>query len=142
MALDYQTHWQAMYNAITAALTTGGFTDVNVYHVFTGDDAPLVKPAEPPLIIYRQDVERQTGTMGGKSLKVMRSNWPMVAYAQDLEDGLDYASCIIDALTDAALTTTDGYTTTSLLPLGVMALYESDSQLYAVHFRMEWERSK
>jgi hypothetical protein len=131
-----------MYTALRAALDTGGHTDVDVFHVFTGDDSPLIKSAEPPLVTYRQDVERVTGTTGGGSLKVLRSNWPMVAYDQDLADALAYTSVIVSALTDAKLTTTDGYSTTNISPLGVMSLYETDSQLYAVHFRLEWERSK
>lgn len=139
--MNYEAHWQAMYNALRAALDAATLTDVDVVHIFTGDDSPLVRSAEPPLVVYRQDVERATGTAGQGSLKVLRSNWPMVSYAVDLADALQAKSVIITALTDASLTTTDGYVTTNISPLGTMDLFEPDSQLYAAHFRVEWERS-
>lgn len=139
--MDYEAHWQALYNAIVAALTPA-HSDVGVFHVFTGDDTPLLASPEPPLIIYRMDVERTLGTTGNGSLNVLRSNWPMVSYAVDLADALKHASVVITALTDAKITTSDGYTTTNISPLGVMSLYETDAELYAVHFRIEWERSK
>jgi len=115
--------------------------DVGLFHVFTGDAHPLLTSAVPPLVAYRQDVERTLGTMGEGSLKIVRSNWVITAYDRDLDPALGFVSAIVNALTDAALTTTDGYTTTNLQPLGVQSLYETDSQLYAVHLRMEWERS-
>lgn len=140
--MDYEAHWRAIYGEMRTALDAANLQAVDIFHVFTGEDSPLVKSAEPPLVVYRQDVERTTGTTGAGSLKVLRSNWPCVSYAEDLAEALAAASAIITALTDATFTTTDGYTTTNINPLGVMSLYETDSELYAVHFRLEWERSK
>lgn len=140
--LDYESHWRAIYGEMRTALDAAGLTAVDIFHVFTGDDSPLTKSAEPPLVVYRQDVERNTGVTGSGSLKVLRSNWPMTSYAEDLADALQAASVIISALTDGSFTTSDGYTTTNVSPLGVMSLYEPDANLYAVHFRLEWERSK
>ncbi len=139
--MDYQAHWQALYDAMRTGLDDASHTDVGLYHVFTGDDSPLLTSAEPPLVAYRQDVERTLGTWGDGSLAVLRSNWVITAWDTDLENSLSYVSTIVNALTDAALTTTDGYTTTALRPLGVQSLYETDAALYAVHLRMEWERS-
>lgn len=140
MPFDLQTHWQSLYNAMRAALDTDGFTATPLVHVFTGDTT-LIESHEPPMVVYRQDVERKTGTTGSGSLKILRSNWVITAYAVDLEDSLDMISTIVDDLTDAALTTTDGYTTTNLSPLGIQTLYEKDGKVYATHLRMEWERS-
>jgi len=139
--VDYQAHWQSLYNAMRAALDAADYNDVGLYHIFTGDDTPLMSSAAPPLVAYRQDVERTLGTWGEGSLKLLRSNWVITSNAEDLTPALGYASTIATALTDAALTTTDGYTTTSLEPLGIITLYEPDSRLYAIHLRMEWERS-
>ena len=138
--MDYKAHWQALYDAMRAALDDNDHKQVGLYHVFTGDDTPLTASAEPPFVAYRQDVERSTGTFGG-SLKILRSNWVITSRAAALEDALAYISAIVTDLTDAALTTTDGYTTTSLRGLGVQSLYETDAQLYAIHLRLEWERS-
>lgn len=140
MPFDLQTHYQSIYNAMRTALDGDGFTAVPIVHVFSGDST-LITSHEPPLIVYRQDVERNTGTVGSGSLKILRSNWVITSYAVDLADSLDAISTIVDDLTDAALTTDDGYTTTSLRPLGVQSLYESDGLVYATHLRMEWERS-
>jgi hypothetical protein len=140
MAFDLQAHYQSIYNAMRTALNADGFTAVPIIHVFSGDST-LITSHEPPMVVYRQDVERQTGTVGAGSLKILRSNWVITSYAIDLADSLDAISTIVDDLTDAALTTTDGYTTTNLAPLGVQSLYEKDGQVFATHLRMEWERS-
>lgn len=140
MTYDMQTHWQALYNATRTGLDTDGFSAYPLVHVFTGDTT-LITSYSPPVIQYRQEVERRFGTTGSGAIKVMRSNWIFTAYTEDLEDGLDATTSIINALTDAALTTTDGYTTTALFPIGVQSLYETDAKVYATHLRMEWERS-
>lgn len=138
--IDYQAHWQAIYNEMRTALDTATRTDVDIYHVFTGDTT-LIKSGEPPLLVYRQDVERNLGTVGDGALKVLRSNWILTAYSDTLGDALDIASVVLDALVENPFTTTDGYTTTHVEPLGVQSLYEQDSKLWAVHLRVLWERS-
>jgi len=137
---DLQTHYQALYAAMRTALDSQGYAAVPLIHVFTGDSV-LVESHEPPMVVYRQDVERSTGTVGGGSLKILRSNWVITGYAEDLEDSLDMISTVMHDLTDAAISTSDGYETTNLSPLGIQSLYETDGLVYATHLRMEWERS-
>lgn len=140
--LDRKAHWQAIYDAIVAAQAAAGLGGIPVVHVFSGDDAPNVSSVDPPFIEYRQDVERNLGTYGDGTAKVLRSNWVIVSRAEDLEDCLAYSSAIVSYLVDADITTTDGYTTTNLEILGTMTLYERDAGLYADHIRFAWERSR
>lgn len=139
--MNMQDHWQAIYDAARAALDAIPEGDeVALLHVFSGD-SQTGESHEAPFVAYRQEVERSTGTTGAGSLKVLRSNWLFTAYTKDLGDGLLWLSTILNALTDATFTTTDGYTTTNINPLGVQTLYEDDVKLYACHLRLEWERS-
>ena len=138
--MDITAHWQAIYNGQRAALDAAGHTDVPIFHT-SSIDTQTGEGAPPPYVIYRQDVERSYGTMGGGELEVLRSGWVITSYAVDLEDGLAYVSAIGTALAATIEDTADGYTTTSVEVIGVQSLYEEDFKVYATHMRVLWERS-
>ena len=137
--MDIQAHYQALYDAARTGLDTVD-PDVSLLHV-DSNDSQTGEPSSWPFVIYRQDVERSLGTVGGGSAKILRSSWVFTAYAFDLADGLDYISAIANAIVDADLTTTDGYVTTNIELQGIQSLFEDDSRVYACHARFEWERS-
>ena len=139
--MNIKAHWQALYDSMRAALDAAGHTDIPVFHT-TSIDTQTGEGASPPFVIYRQDVERSYGTMGGGELEVVRSGWVITAYAVDLEDGLDFIAAIVSAISDNGIgATSDGYTTTAVEIVGVQSLYESDFKVYATHLRILWERS-
>lgn len=138
--MDIKEHWQTMYDELRAALDGAGHTAVPIFHT-TSIDTQTGEGASAPFVIYRQDVERSYGTMGGGELKVARSGWVITSYAQGLEDGLDYISSILDAITVDMADTADGYATTSVEVIGVQTLHEVDFNVYATHARVLWERS-
>lgn len=137
--MDIQAHYQALYDAARTGLSMED-PDVPLLHV-DSNDSQTGEPIGWPFVIYRQDVERSLGTVGGGSAKVLKSSWIFTAYAFDLSDALDYLSAIANGIIDADLTTTDGYTTTNIELQGIQSLFEDDAQVYACHARFEWERS-
>ena len=138
--MNIKAHWQAIYNECREALDLAGHTDVPVFHA-SSIDTQTGEGQDAPFVIYRQDVERSLGTIGGGELKVARSGWVITSYAEDLEDGLAYISAIVSAIADDIETTADGYTTTSVEVIGVQSLFEDDFKVYATHLRILWERS-
>ena len=138
--MDIKAHWQALYNEQRAALDAAGHGAIPIYHT-TSVDTQTGEPAPAPFVIYRQDVERSYGTMGGGELEVLRSGWVITSYADDLEDGLAYISAIAEAVADGIEDTADGYVTTSVEVIGVQSIYEDDFKVYATHMRILWERS-
>lgn len=140
MALSLKAHNQALYTAMRAGLDTDGHTAKPLFHVFSGD-SQTGAPAQPPFVVYRQEWERTLGTTTGGASRVMRSGWIITAYSKSMAESLALASSCANALVDASLTTTDGYTTTNLSILGVQSLFEPDGRVHATHVRFEWERS-
>jgi hypothetical protein len=135
MNIDLKAHYQAIFDAIDGAVA------VPVLHVYSGD-SQVGDPTELPFIVYRQEVERLVaGTRAGGDSKVMTSNWVITAYSHELGEALDLVSVAFNALVDTKPTTTDGYTTTAIEPVGVVSLWEKDAKNYAVHGRIMWERS-
>lgn len=143
MAIDYQAHWQALYDEMRTAMDGDGHSAVPIFHISSENDQ-TGDPADPPYIIYRQETERPIGVMGDGNSEVLRSGFVITARDTALANALDYISSIVSALdtADASMTTTDGYTTTDISILGIQSLYESDFQVYAVHLRVDWERSR
>lgn len=135
-----KAHWQALYDAMRSALDAEGHEGVPIFHV-TSVDTQTGQGAVAPFIVYRQDVERSLGTMGGGELVTLSSGWVITSYAFDLEDGLDYISVIESALADSTITTADGYTTASFEVIGVQTLYDDEYKVYGTHMRMTWQRS-
>ena len=133
--MDLKAHYQAIFDAVDGAVT------VPVLHVFSGD-SQTGESTPLPYIVYRQEVERLlAGTPSGGDFKVMRSNWVITAYSTDLGEALDLISAAFGSLVNQVITTTDGYTTTAIIPVGVVPLWEKDGKNYAVHGRVMWERS-
>lgn len=134
-------HWQAIYDTMRAALDADGFTDVPVAHT-TSIDTTTGYGMDAPFVVYRQDVERSYGTVGGGALADLNSGWVITSYAEDLEDGLDYISAITTAIVaDNIADTDDGYRTTGVEVIGVQTLYEPDFRVYATHLRVQWSRT-
>lgn len=134
-------HWQALYDVMRAALDADDMAHVPIYHG-TSIDTQTGQGATAPYIIYRQDVERSMGTMGGGELVTLNSGWVITSYAFDLEEGLDYLSTITTALADIdGVLTDDGYTTTAVEVIGVQTIYEDEYKVYGSHLRIRWERS-
>lgn len=140
--MDIQAHWQALYNEMRTALDGDGHTDVAVYHIDSTNDQ-TGEPAPPPFIVYRDETLRPLGTVGNGNSAVLTSGFLITCRAYSLADTLSYISSIATALDDAdsSLTTTDGYSTTSIEIIGSQSLFEPDSKLYASHLRVSWERS-
>jgi len=138
--MQNKAHWQALYDAMREALDDDGQDHVPIFHV-TSVDTQTGKGATAPFIVYRQDVERSMGTMGGGELTVLDSGWVITSYAFDLGDGLDYLSLIETALADTTITTGDGYTTTAFEVIGVQTLYDDEYKVYGTHMRAMWQRS-
>jgi hypothetical protein len=140
--IDFDAHYEALYGAMRAALDAD-LIDMPIMPVTStytdGNDA-----ADPPFIIYRQDVEQAIGTISGGNLRVMRSGWVITARSHDLTDSLVAISSIASALMEAGaeLVTDDGYTTSDISINGVLSLYEDEFRVFAVHLRLTWERSR
>jgi hypothetical protein len=135
MNIDLKAHYQALYDALDAAIA------VPVFHV-TAADTQTGLPVDMPYVVYRQEVERAlVGTPGSGQAKVMGSNWVITAYSVDLEEALGLVSDALNSLVDEDLITTDGYHTTAIIPVGVIPVWEKDGKNYAVHGRIRWERS-
>lgn len=133
--MNIKDHYQAIFDAVDGAVS------VPVLHIFSGD-SQTGESVDLPYIVYRQEVERLVaGTRSDGDFKVMRSNWVITAYSQDLGEALDLVSAAFNALVDTKPTTADGYVTTSIEPVGVVSLWEKDGKNYAVHGRIMWERS-
>ena len=138
--MDIKAHWQAIYDEIRAGLDGAGYSAVPIFHV-ASIDTQTGEGATAPFVIYRQDVERSTGTMGGGEQKVMKSGWVITSYAFDLNDGLDYLTAAKDEMATGIADTSDGYVTTAVEFIGIQTLHEPDFQVYGSHLRMLWERS-
>lgn len=138
--MQNKAHWQALYDAMRTALDNGGHNGVPIYHA-TSIDTQTGEGEVAPFIVYRQDVERSLGTMGGGALKTLSSGWVITSYAFDLEDGLEYLSLIETALADSTLVTTDGFTTMAFEVIGVQTIYEDEYKVYGTHLRVLWHRS-
>lgn len=140
--IEYEAHWQALYDEMRTALDAN-FADVPIFHI-TATDAADGQPSPPPYVVYRQETERTMGTMGGKNSTIMKSGWVITARDYDLAEALAYISDIASALdvADSSMTTSDGYSTTDIQIIGLQSLYEQDFGVYAVHCRIDWERSK
>lgn len=143
MAIDYEAHWQALYNEMRAAMDVGGHNAVPIFHV-TSENDQTGDPSDPPYVVYSQETERPIGTVGGGNSTVLRSGFRITARASGLADALAYISDIVSALdsADDTMVTSDGYRTSDIHVLGVQSLYESDFGVYAVHLRVDWERSR
>lgn len=140
--MNLEDHYQALYDEARTAMDDDGHNDVPLLHV-TPHTIQTSEPEAPPFTLYRQDVERPTGTMGGGPSKLLRSSWVFTAYTIGLGEGLSIISSISTALDDAGddITTADGYSTVHFEIEGVQSLYEQESNLYATHLRIFWERS-
>ena len=140
--MDIQAHWQALYDEMRTALDGDGYNAVAIYHVDSTNDQ-TGEPAPPPMVVYRDETLRPLGTTGGGNSVILRSGYLITCRAYDLADALAYVSSIATALdaADETMTTTDGYSTTNIEILGSQSLYETEFKLYAVHLRVEWERS-
>lgn len=138
--MNTKDHWQAVYDALRAALDTAGHTTVPVVHT-TSIDTQTGDGLDAPFVVYRQDVERSRGTVGGGELVDLNSGWVITSYAEDLEDGLDYIGAITTALPSGIADTADGYRTTGVEIIGVQSLYEPDFRVYATHLRVLWSRT-
>jgi hypothetical protein len=138
--VDVQAHWQAFYDALRVGLNAAGETEVPVVHV-TSEDGPLVAAVTPPFVAYRDETFRTVGTTGGGSLKVVRSNWAVTVRSANMAEATDLATVVLGALVDVDVTTSDGYQTTALEPIGSLSLWEEDAEVYAIHLRFLWERS-
>lgn len=143
MAIDYEAHWTTFYQEMRTAMDVGGHTTVPIFHV-TSENDQTGDPSDPPYVIYAQETERPVGTTGGGNSTVLRSGFRITARAVGLADALAYISDIVNALdtADDTMVTADGYRTTDISILGVQSLYESDFGVYAVHLRVDWERSR
>jgi hypothetical protein len=139
--IDFDAHYEALYGAMRDALD-GASIDMPIMPITStytdGNDS-----AEPPFVVYRQDIEQAVGTISGGNLKVIRSGWVVTARSFDLTESLAATSAIASALMGAGaeLVTDDGYTTSDISINGVQSLYEQDFKVYAVHLRFTWERS-
>lgn len=133
--MELKAHYQAIYDAIAPAVGHP------VLHVFSGD-SQTGSSIDLPFMVYRQEVDRLVaGTRSSGDAKVMRSNWVITAYSINLGEALDMVSDAFNALVDTTPTTSDGYSTTTIEPVGVISLWEKDGKNYAVHGRFMWERS-
>ena len=142
MAIDFEAHWQVMYDGITTALTDGGNGSVPVLHV-DSSETQTGGAQEPPYVLYTAETMVPVGTVGDGPSKVLRDGWKIVARARDLSDVLDYISNVVTKLELEDLPdTADGYRTTAIDILGFQTLYEQDAKLNAGHLRISWERSK
>lgn len=137
--MDIKAHWQAIYNESRAALDGAGHTNVPLFHV-TSIDTQTGEGAPAPYVIYRQDVERNYGTVSD-DLAVMRSGWVFSAYSEDLADSLNFITAIASALAINIEDTADGYSTSSVEIIGIQPLHDPDPNIYAAHLRILWERS-
>jgi hypothetical protein len=136
MTYDIKAHHQALYDAMEPA------TNLPIYHTQSSNEQ-TGEPAEIPFIVYRQETERTiAGTRTDGSAKVLRNTWVLSVFSKNFGEALDELTALFGALTDAEITTSDGYETTNLEPIGVMSLWESNQENYAVHGRISWERSK
>lgn len=137
-----KAHWQAIYNNLRASLDGAGFNAVEVVHT-TSIDTQTGGGLDAPFVVYRQDVERSHGTVGGGELDVLNSGWVITSYADDLEDGLAYIGAIATGITTGTgvADTTDGYRTSGMEVIGIQTLYENDFKVYASHLRVLWERT-
>jgi len=138
--MQNKAHWQALYDEMRQALDDSGHDGVPIFHV-TSVDTQTGEGAKAPYIVYRQDVERSMGTMGGGELTVLNSGWVITSYAFDLADGLDYLSEIETSLANSGMVTGDGYTTSGVEIIGVQTLYDDEYKVYGTHMRIRWERS-
>ena len=135
-------HWQALYDALRAALDGAGHTDVPVMHV-DSSETQTGDSQEPPYVIYTDETLNPTGTTGGGPLDVIKDGWRITARARDLEDALAYRKAVMDRLAAFNIAdTADGYVTIGIDFIGLQTLYEQDAKLNACHLRVQWERSK
>lgn len=141
--MDYDAHWQAIYDNMRAGLDAAGLTAVPILAVHSQDEQTAEEQQDPPYVVYTQETQRQLGTVGGGQAKVVRSGWRITARAFDLQTILDIASALSDKFeAEDIATTTDGYVTTAVENIGAQTLWEPDAKLNAYHLRFDWERSK
>lgn len=141
--MDYNAHWQVIYDTLAAALSAAALTEVSIAAIHSQDTQTAGVALEPPYVVYTQERETTLGTMGGGPNEVAESGWRITARTRDLEDLLDIAAAVTDKfeLEDIAATS-DGYVTTAVELVGAQTLWEVDSKLNAFHLRFNWERAK
>jgi hypothetical protein len=142
--IDYEAHWQALYDEMREALDGAGFSLVPIYHVTSSSTQPGGEPADPPYVMYRQETERPTGTTGKGNSAVLLTGFIITAREYDFGGALGMISAIVNKLdgADATMVTADGYETTDIKMLGNQSLFEDDLGVYAQHLRISWERSR
>jgi hypothetical protein len=141
--MDIESHWQALYDEMRAALDDAGYSMIALFPV-TSSSNQDGEPEPPPYVTYRQETERPTGTSGGGNSKILETGFMVTARDEDLTEALGMISAIVTRL-DAAgsdMATADGYETTDIAILGQQTLYEHDLGVYAQHLRIKWERSR
>lgn len=140
--MDYEAHWQTLYNEMRTALDVD-YADVAIYHTTSTDDQ-TGQPADPPYVVYTDETNRSLGTTGGGNSKVLKSGFRITSRHESLSEALGMISAIVTRLdlADSTVTTADGYVTTDMQIIGQQTLFETDSLLYAVHLRIDWERSR
>lgn len=142
--MDYEAHWQSLYDEMREALDDAGFSLVPILHVTSSSTQPQGEPAAPPYVMYRQETERPLGTQGGGNSKVLTTGFMISARDFDFASALGMISAIVNRLdaADATMTTEDGYETTDISMIGNQSLFEDDLNVYAQHLRISWERSR
>lgn len=141
--MDYDSHWQVIYDALVQGLAAKGLSNVTVAAVHSQDTQTAGESIDPPYVVYTQEREVGMGTMGGGPNEVSEAGWRLTARARDLQEILDIATALSDKfeLEDIA-DTADGYVTTAVELVGAQTLWEIDSKLHAFHVRINWERAK
>lgn len=133
--MDVYEHYKALYTAAKAANPS-----TPLVPIYSGNDLNGVSYF-PPYITYREESDNVSGTMGGGANRVARSSWLFIFYDEDLQNALDMSANLITTLTDAAITTADGYETTASEMITSFTLYDQDLESHAHYVRWLWERS-
>jgi len=135
---DLFEHYETLYIALDTASTVQ-VVPVTSYQDDTGEHAYAL-----PFIVYRQEVERSPyGTPGSGSTKILRSNWLISSYADNLDAAIQNLTDALGGLIDNEknITTDDGYQTTNLELVGFMPRFEQEASNFIVDARIQWERS-
>jgi len=141
--VDYEAHWQAIYDALRVGLDDDGLTTVPLAAIHSQDSQTAGEALEPPYAVYSQERETGLGTMGGGQNEVASSGWRVTVRARDLGDVLAMATAITTKLgAEDIADTSDGYETTAVELIGAQTLWEADSKLNSMLIRFNWERAK
>jgi hypothetical protein len=142
--IDYEAHFQALYDEMRAAMDAAGFSLVPILHVTSSSTQPNADPAPPPYVMYRQETERPIGTSGKGNSAILTTGFMITARDFDFASALGMISAIVNRLdvADATMVTADGYETTDIAMIGNQSLFEDDLNVYAQHLRVSWERSR